>query len=190
MVKLGFIVEGDTEKIILEKSDFFLYMDSLNVAYVPEVIDANGNSNLLPHNIVPHTQTLEDKGATVIFILTDLDEDECITHTKERIDPLPHQIVTVSTKAIEAWFLSDTKAMCSFLKAPDFTYQNPEGVLSSFDEIRAIRMEKNDRGIGSKPILAQLMIRSNFSIQRAAQHPNCNGAKYFLQKITEVAKAK
>ena len=35
MVKLGFIVEGATEKIVLEKSDFFKYLNSLSLDYIP-----------------------------------------------------------------------------------------------------------------------------------------------------------
>jgi hypothetical protein len=187
MVKLGFIVEGETERIVLEKSDFFNYLQSLNIAYIPEVIDAKGNGNLLPDNIIPHTKTLEDKGATQIFILTDLDNDQCITYTKERISPLSQHIVTVSIKAIEAWFLADTMAMCNFLKDTAFTYEMPEDVTDPFEEVKAIRLAKNNRGIGSKPILAQLMIRNSFSIQRAALHPNCNSAKYFLEMIRRLS---
>ena len=190
MVKLGFIVEGATEKIILEHSDFFSYLTGLKLDFISEVIDAEGNGNLLPHNILPLTRTLEDKGATQIFILTDLDDDQCITNTKERISPLPHHIVTVSIKAIEAWFLADTVAMGNFLKDPGFTYEQPEAVINPFEEIKSIRLAKNNRGIGSKPILAQLMIRSSFSVQRAALHPNCNSAKYFLEMIKRVSDAK
>ena len=54
-MKLGFIVEGATEKIILQHSDFFRYLDSLHVDYIPDVIDAEGNGNLLPHNINAYT---------------------------------------------------------------------------------------------------------------------------------------
>lgn len=43
MVKVGFIVEGETERIILEKSDFFNHLQKLNIAYVEDVVDAKGN---------------------------------------------------------------------------------------------------------------------------------------------------
>jgi len=58
MVKLGFIVEGATEKIILEQSDFFNYLSSLKIDFIGDVEDAEGNGNLLPHNIEKHTGTL------------------------------------------------------------------------------------------------------------------------------------
>jgi hypothetical protein len=156
MVKLGFIVEGETEKIILEQSDFFNYLQSLNIAYIAEVIDAKGNGNLLPYNIIPHTKVLEDKGATQIFILTDLDDDQCITNTKQRISPLAHHVVTVSTKTIEAWFLADSVAMGAFLKEPSFNYDFPENLSDPLEEIRSLRIAKTGRGFGnSKPVLAK-----------------------------------
>ena len=188
MVKLGFIVEGETEKIILEQSDFFSYLLSLGIDYIPDVIDAKGNGNLLPYNIGAYSKTLEDKGATRIFILTDLDDDECITNTKTRIAPLPHHVVTVSVKEIESWFLSDTAAMRLFVKDPAFTYDNPETIADPFEEIRTIRISKINRGVGSKVILAKAMVKNcNFSVKKAAQHTNCNSAKYFLKMISEVS---
>ena len=102
MVKLGFIVEGVTEKIILEQSDFFNYLDSLHVGYIPIVVDAKGNGNLLPNRLAQYTDTLFDEGATDIFILTDLDDEQCITNTKARISNNANRFVIVSIKTIEA----------------------------------------------------------------------------------------
>jgi hypothetical protein len=186
MVKLGFIVEGATEKVILEKSDFFSHLDSLSIAYVSEVIDVNGNENLLPNNIEEHTITLREKGANRIFILTDLDKGKCITSTKKRIDAGQEQTVIISVKQIESWFLADTEAMRSFLKNSDFVYNHPENVDYPFEEIKSIRINLAKRGIAHKVALVNLMVhKNNFSILKAAQHPNCNSAKYFLNKISE-----
>jgi hypothetical protein len=66
--------------------------------------------------------------------------------------------------------------------------ENPEIIENPFQEIRRLRIEKIGRGIPTKVILAKQMIsKFGFSIQRAAEHPNCSSAKYFLQKITELA---
>ncbi len=188
MVKLGFIVEGATEKIILEHSDFFSYLDNLQIDYIKQVIDAEGNGNLLPHNITAFTKVLEGKGATHIIILTDLDKEECITNTKARIAPLPDQFVTVSIKAIESWFLADSEAMGKYLNDPAFTYDNPEAVRNPFEEIKALRKMKANKGLTDKKILANSIVhKCNFSIHHAAQHPNCSSAKYFLATIAQVA---
>ena len=187
MVKLGFIVEGETEKIMLERSDFFQYLQKQGIQYVSKVIDAAGNGNLLPQNIGPLTKTLQDEGATHIFILTDLDDDECITRTKNRISPAENHTVIVSVKAIESWFLADGTAMNAFLKSDDFALDTPETIDNPYEEIRMIRINRNNRGVGGKVILANQIMKCGFSIQRAAQHPNCASARYFLQKIEAIA---
>jgi len=188
MVKLGFIGEGAVEKIILESVVFQELLCSLKIDFVKEVVDATGNGNLLPQNIEGYTKTLKDKGATTIVILTDLDEDQCITLTKNRINPSAEYLIIVTIKQIEAWFLADDQAMKNLLSDQNFMIENPEVIKNPFQEIRRLRYEKIGRGIPTKVILAKQMIsKFGFSIQRAAEHPNCSSAKYFLQKITEFA---
>ncbi len=184
MVKLGFIVEGPTERIILETSDFFNYLRSLKIDFIAKVEDAGGNCNLLPmHNIEKHTESLVFNGATNIFVLTDLDKDKCITETKARISVAINHIVIVSVKQFESWFLSDTKAICNLLRKTDYTCENPETIDEPYKLIRSIRRIPTR----SKPILAELMVQNGFSISKAAEHPNCNSAKYFLKKINELS---
>jgi Domain of unknown function (DUF4276) len=183
MVRLGFIVEGATEKIILEKSDFFSHLRSLKIDYVDEVEDAGGNGNLLPHNIEKHIKTLKSKEATDIFILTDLDIDKCITETKIRISPTTKHTVVISVKQFESWFLSDTEAIRKVINKDSYTCANPEVIKEPFKEIRSIRRIP----IRSKPVLAELMVQKGFSILKAEKHPNCNSAKYFIKKIKELS---
>jgi len=184
MVKLGFIVEGATEKHILENSDFFDYLAANKVNFVDEIIDAGGNGNLLPKNIAELTDILLKKGANKIFILTDLDDDICITETKNRISAPAEHIVIVSVKEIESWFLADSIAIQSLLNDSNFTFEKPEEVIHPFEEIKRIRISKIGRGLGDKMILAKLITKHHkFSILNAAKHKNCNSAKYFMSKI-------
>jgi hypothetical protein len=185
VVKIGFIVEGATEKIILEKSDLFTFLKENNIEFVPEIIDAEGNGNLLPYNIAPYTKALIDKGATKIFILTDLDEDQCITKTKKRIGTPSQHVICVSIKTIEAWFLADVAAIRNFLSFPDFDCATPEEVIDPFSFIKKLRLQHANRGVADKKILANLMIKSGFAIRKAAAHPYCLSAQYFLKKIIE-----
>lgn len=184
MVKLGFIGEGATEKIILESKSFRQFLISHNISFIENVIDATGNGNLLPKNIAGFVNRLKDEGATIIIILTDLDEDKCISLTKERIDPEGKHIVLVSVKEIESWFLSDIKTMRSFFSDDQFIFNQPENISDPFSEIRALRIQKTGRGLVTKKTLANLMVyKSGFSIIEAAKHPDCSSAKYFLDKI-------
>lgn len=188
MVKLGFIVEGATEKIILEGSDFFDYLHTLSLPFVPEVINAGGNGNLLPHNVHPYIEELKEKGATDIFILTDLDEEQCITNTKERIDKNSDHFVVLSIRAVEAWFLSDTDAMRRYLDDPDFYFALPESVLKPFEELKTLRKAKTGRGFNDKKLVANTMVhKMGFSLIRASWHPACQSAAYFLNKIAALS---
>lgn len=56
----------------------------------------------LPHNIVGYTERLEKEGARIIVILTDLDDDSCITETRNRISARAQDVVIVAVKKIEA----------------------------------------------------------------------------------------
>jgi Domain of unknown function (DUF4276) len=188
MVKLGFIGEGAVDKMILESLIFREYLNSIGIDFIKDVVDATGNGNLILRNIEKHAQILKDKGATVILILTDLDEVKCITLTKERVNPSSDYIVVVIIKEVEAWFLADEKAMRIFLKEDTYAIQNPEIIENPFDKIRELRVAKTGRGIGTKIRLAKQMINnSGFSILRAAEHPNCKSAKYFIQKLKSLA---
>lgn len=188
MVKLGFIAEGVTEKIILESSLFQEYLLSLGIDFDKDVIDATGNGNLLPQNIEPYSQILKSKGATTIVVLTDLDEDKCITLTKARIKASEIHVVIVSVRQIESWFLADEQAMKTFLQDDNYQIENPEEVVNPFEKIQTLRMEKSGRGIPFKKPLANIMVhKNNFSILRAAEHPNCASARYFIQKINELS---
>lgn len=69
-----------------------------------------------------------------------------------------------------------------------FEEQNPESHLIPYEEIKQIRLHKVGRRVGSKIRLAKYIInQSNFSIKRAAEHPNCTSAKYFIERIKQVA---
>ncbi|MFM7430750.1 MAG: hypothetical protein ACKO1F_12710 [Flammeovirgaceae bacterium] len=188
MVKLGFIGEGAVEKIILESVVFQEFLSSLKIDFVKEVVDATGNGNLLPQNIEGYTRILKDKGATSIVVLTDLDKDQCITLTKNRINPSAEYLIIVTIKQIEAWFLADNQAMRNLLSDQHFLFDNPEIVENPFQEIRRLSIEKIGRGIPTKVILANQMIsKYHFSVLRAAEHPNCSSAKYFLKKLQKLA---
>ncbi|MEA5403358.1 hypothetical protein VB776_10555 [Arcicella sp. DC2W] len=188
MVNIGFICEGYTELFILESDTFKNLLNELGLHSVG-VINVQGNGNLLPHNIKSHRENLFNKGASVIFILTDLDQEQCITKTRLRITESENQIIIVAVKQIEAWFLADYIAMNTIFKG-DYSFEFPENEDIPFETIRTKYFEKFRRGLvgrDEKKRLAQKMINARFSIQNAAEHPNCPSAKYFLTKLTQCA---
>lgn len=189
MVKVGFIVEGATEKIIIESDKFKAFLNHNQYELVHPVIDAKGGGNLLPEHIEPFIETLENANADMIIVLTDLEDEESVEVVKERIQHSKIEMIFVAIKAIEAWFLADTNAMRRLLKNDDFVEELfPEQTeCKPFDRIKEIIREFNARGVGSKVILAKNMVKHyDFSIEHSAQHPNCPSAKalidYFQSK--------
>ena len=124
MVKIGFICEGETERLIIESASFNTFLKKLNLILI-RAIDAEGNGNLLPKNIEKFIAILEDMEVEKIFILTDLDTDTCITFTKQRIAARTGDIIIIAVKAIEAWFLADNSTLSALFKTK-FECNNPE----------------------------------------------------------------
>lgn len=180
MVKVGFIVEGSCEKIIIESEAFKNFLHRNGFELVEPVIDANGGGNLLPQHIEPFISALETQGAKKLYILTD-SEGEHVEEVKERIR---HEKITkcfIAVKAIEAWFLADIEAMRKFLQLEDFTgedfpEQTPKLPWERISEI--VKETGSARGPGNKVGFAKKMIKYwEFSIENAATHPNCPSAK-------------
>jgi hypothetical protein len=184
VVKIGFICEGDTDKMVLESANFQDILTKFNLECV-RVEDAGGNGNLLPQHIEKYRNSLQKFGATKIIILTDLDENACITFTKERLKSLPDEVVVISVKTLESWFLADSQVM-SQLVGKDFNFEFPEIENTPFETIKRIFQEETSRGVGTKRILARRLLKYGFSIQNAANHPNCPSAKYFLTKLQSI----
>jgi hypothetical protein len=185
MVKLGFIVEGNTEKILFRSEAFSNYMKSLGIDFIPEIIDAKGNGNLLPQHITEFTEILKDKGATKIFIIADLETAECVTKTKERISPGEIHQCIISKKAIESWFLADTLAMRNYLGSNDYACENPEEIENPFEEIKKQRLTFKNKGVNDKKILARTILGSGFSFENIISNQACSSARYFHQKLIQ-----
>ncbi len=188
MVVLGFIGEGPTEKAILESSTFRQYLDANSINFIPDVIDIEGGGNLLPERREESVEVLKDKGATHILILADKESAPCITSVKQRIAPGSSQFLTVSVKAIEAWFLADSSTLSKLFRKK-YEYELPEQTVGMpFDILRKEFVNHTGRGFGSsKPRLAHKLILEGFTIQNAAAHPNCPSARYFLDKLKAIA---
>ncbi len=188
MVKVGFIGEGKTEQLILQSASFQAWLRQQSIEPVGEVIDAGGSGNLLPNRIEPLCAELFGYDAEKIIILTDLDTDASVAITQKRIGQNDKQLVLVAVQKIEAWFLADTKLMCQMTNTTVFV-EKPEAVPEPFEMIRQILIEKTGKGVGTKPMLARRMIKYGFTIEKAAQHPNCPSAHYFLTKLQTLASA-
>ena len=185
MVRIGFICEGKTERKIIESGAFQSLLNSLSIECVFPVIDAKGSGNLLPENILDFKKELLSNDAEKIIIVTDLDVDTCITKTKKRIGVYENEFIVVAIQQVEAWFLADTETLSKLLSRK-FIFEFPENEKNPFETMRNIFLQTNNRGVGNKDILAQRMLKYGFSIENAANHPNCPSARYFIEKLKSV----
>ena len=165
VVNIGFICEGYSELFILESLNFNEILKELKLNCVG-VINVKGNGNLLPRNIVTHRDNLFELGAEKIFVLTDLDQNACITKTKERITEYENQTIIIAVKQIEAWFLADLVTMKQIFRG-NFNFDFPENEEVPFDSIRNLYFNKFQQGIvgrDEKKKLAKRMLNNGFSI--------------------------
>ncbi|MCF0058934.1 hypothetical protein [Dyadobacter sp. CY356] len=187
MVRVGFICEGKTERKIIESENFQQYLTNLGIECLKPVLDAKGSGNLLPENLRESLELYKARKAEKIVILTDLDEDACITVTKNRITSDTNRVVIVAVRKIESWFLADSLTLSLLLKE-QFSFDKPEEEASPFVTLKNIFIQQQGRGIGVKDIFTARMIKYGFSVQNAASHPNCPSATYFLSKLEQIAK--
>jgi hypothetical protein len=191
MAQVGFICEGYTESILLESESFKELMIKLNIKIV-NVVNAQGSANLLPRNISAFTKRLEEQGAEIIVILTDLDQDVCITKTKQRIAARNEDIVVIAVKEIEAWLLASDTGMQRLLGLSEFRFDFPEKENEPFMTINNLLYENRGKGIGQKrggkKKLIKRFLANGLDLLEISNHPNCPSAKYFLDKLTELGR--
>jgi hypothetical protein len=186
MVKVGFIVEGDTEKLIVESPAFVAWLVANGMSLVTPVVNAKGGGNLLPQNIGPFIATLQRAQAEHIVILTDLENEANPATVRTRIGKQHTNLIFIAVKAIEAWFLADTQALRQWLKIDTVEEPTPEQTLGMpWQRLKEIARENNKRGPGdNKLIFARRMIKHyGFTVSNAAQHSNCPSVVEFADGI-------
>ena len=191
MVKLGFIVEGSTEKIIVESPAFNSWLSQQGLALVKPVLDAKGGGNLLPKHIEPMVKRLHAAEADHIIILTDLEHESSVEAVRQRITTEFTDLIFIAVKAIEAWFLADSQAMSQWLKQDSFYEDNPEATKDlPWQRLKEVATDFKQRGTGaSKPAFAKRMIQHyGFKINHAAEHTHCPSAKQFCDGLMALKK--
>ena len=190
MICVGFIVEGPSDKIVIDSERFRDWVQnhcSLRIA--DPIIDAGGNGNMCSRKISTFVEKLRiAANPDKIIVLADLDPDRCapcITERKTIIGSAGIDLVVIARKAMESWFLADTEAMRKWTGDNEFYEPKPEDTANMpWDRLKQIT-NKSGQGPGaSKKIFAKIMINHfNFDIQKAAQHPACPSARYFVARI-------
>lgn len=188
MVSVGFIVEGETEKQLLESEMFRQWLAQQGLTIAGNVVDAKGSGNLLPENLNCYVQVLASKSADKIVVLTDLEREPLVERVRARIGAHPRiEVVFVAVKAIESWFLADSDALSRWLHA-SHREEFPEATSAMpWDRLRELAALYNVRGTGpSKPVFAKrFLAHCAFDLERAAQHLNCPSAREFVETLKQ-----
>ncbi|WP_339491425.1 MULTISPECIES: DUF4276 family protein [unclassified Pseudomonas] len=187
MVKVGFIVEGDSEKIVIESADFKAFLQANDFELVNPVVNAKGGGNLLPQNIDAYLARLDQQEVDRIVVLTDLEDEDSVDTVKERISNARIDITFVAVKALEGWFLADSNAIGKWLGVHNFDEPQPEQTPNKpWDRLKEISNGLGKRGPGNKTAFAKKMVKHyGFSIRQAASHPQCPSAKEIVSYFTK-----
>lgn len=190
MVRLGFIVEGDSEKIMVESAGFQQWAKDQGLEVCSPVINAKGGGNLLPQHMPALVSRLERSNPQHIVVLTDLEREPDIAAVKARITETHTKLIFVAVKALEAWFLADTDAMRRWLDHPTFVEALPEHTADMpWDRLKEVAKAHNARGPGAtKVIFAKKFCgKHNYNLANAAAHPACPSAKAFCAALLALA---
>ena len=190
MVTVGFVVEGASEKRLVESELFRKWLrEDCNLEVVDRAVDAAGNGNMCSRNIGDFVQQLRtEENPDKVVVLADLDPEECAPCVQERKRIIGSQgidLVLIAKKALESWFLADTEAMRRWLGDDTFCEVAPETLTGMpWDRLKELRDEKG-RGPGkNRRIFARKFIREHgFDVRRAALHDQCPSARYFIQRL-------
>lgn len=194
-MRVGFVVEGISDKKLIESASFKSWAKrECGLEIIDEVVNAGGNGNMCVQKIGVYiqkliVQTQPDK----VVVLADLDPERCapcISERKKLIGTKDIDLVVIARKAMESWFLADTEAMRKWLNDVDFYENQPEETKPMpWDYLRDLGIKYKGRGPGHKIRCARLFINKlGFDVKRAAKHPACASARYFVDKLCALSK--
>ena len=189
MVTVGFVVEGDSDKYLVESELFQTWLrEECNLEMVDRVVNAKGQGEMRGRNIEDKVRLLrQETDPDKVVVLADLDPDErvpCVQARKKIIGSRDIDLVVIARKAMESWFLADTEAMRRWLGDDTFCEVNPETLTGKpWDRLRELG-RKRGRGPGTKVRFSRKFIREHrFDVRRAAQHTQCPSARYFVERL-------
>lgn len=187
MVDVAFLVEGETEEILITHLKNIGWFESFNISIV-SIINLKGNGNFCAKNIEKFIIQAKVFNPKQIILLTDLECDLCIEKTKNRLGDCNDCITVIARKAIESWILADTKLMRTITNNDTFVYDKPELTENMpFDTIVSVLKEHHVKGTGpSKPRFLKRMIKQGFDMNRANEHQNIDSLKYFFDKLDKL----
>jgi len=190
VVTVGFVVEGPSDKKLVESESFQAWSREVcGLDLVPPVVDVGGKGELCSRKIIASVEKLRiEANPDKVVVLADLDPDRCapcISKRKEIIGNTGIDLIVIASKAIESWFLADTEAMCRWTGDKGFYEDWPETLPGTpWDRLKEIGRHTG-RGPGANKILfaRKFIHHQGFDVRRAAKHPHCPSARYLVERL-------
>jgi hypothetical protein len=191
MVKVGFIVEGTSDFIILKSDKFQNFLKyELGIESGESLIKIARSRANLKKNFVSLVRNLQNENVDYIFTLVDQDDKEEQRKNKGYRPPdCPIAIVSeikkfrdnknyifekntfiIMTREMEAWFLADENLGINYDGDPDIIF-NPSDIVAKHLKTKSHVKIAN-------------RLKYEFSLTRAAE--NSKSAKRFLNKLKQI----
>ncbi|MBI9082991.1 MAG: hypothetical protein JEZ11_05290 [Desulfobacterales bacterium] len=191
MVTVGFVVEGASEAILIKSPSFRTWLEkACRLELLEPVVDTGGKGEMCSTKITSYVNKLRIQAQPEkLVVLADLDPEvcaPCISVRKEIIGTENIDLVVIARKALESWFLADTKAMRKWLRDGSYFEELPEETDGMpWERLRMLgKSSSSQRGPGRKvPFARKFIHRCGFEVQEAATHENCPSASYFVDKL-------
>lgn len=187
---LGFIVDGPSDKIVVESDSFSRWLEDRSMRRRDPVVVVGGQMH--GEGIGRLSRLLRKQGGDIDYVvqLTDLDPDgniPCISARRAFVESPEVDLVVVAKKAIESWFLADSDAMRNWTRNRAFLEIEPEETSGMpWERLKEIGVSLG-RGPGSKVSFSKRIVRRHgFSIMAAAKHPKCSSAQYFVERLGDL----
>lgn len=187
------MVEGASERVVVESRIFRQWLQQNGMSLVDPVVVAGGHGQMgrTTSGGIGLASLLRKQVSNLdrVVVLADLDPSRtvaCISERKDLIDSQAADLVVVARKALESWFLADTDAMRSWTKDDSYYEECPEATPEMpWDRLKEVGYARRGR---SKVSLARLLVNQHeFDIVRAAEHPQCPTARYFVKRVSALA---
>lgn len=188
-MNIGFIVEGDSEKIVVDSSKFREFITSCGLTLTAPVINATGQGNLRNDHFKSYINRLRALNVAKIFVITDQDRNSDPNVVRNPIQDADVDgfitYIFVANMALESWFLADSAAMSHWLGVPRFRDNAPEtGATMPWDRLGNMVGVRGP----SKPVFARNFVENHgFSIVNAAMHGACPSASEMVTYLTAMA---
>jgi hypothetical protein len=120
----------------------------------------------------------------------DADDAPCFQSRKATLGGIETaDAVVLAKRTLEAWFMADEEAFSRWAQDDKVRIPFPEQEAKNIDFLKKLAKDLGIRGADNHQLFARTMIspKIDFSLERAAQHPRCPSAAYFLRALQSLA---